>query len=291
MKNIILINLFILFFLNISPSFAGFPNIPKGIDAREDGSHCDLKGGKFGHVIVVIDKTTTLDAARADFIKDQVFSEEFYLNYAPHTKFSYFLIDHNKPQAQKFLFSKCRVRTGDKNFSELEEATIFENAKVLKAYHKKFLTYVNELHKKIFSETKESKYSYIYETIAYIFQNPKSDFKENQPKRDLVIVSDLMQNTDRLSFYIACNANSDNAKCPTFDDFMNNNSDKDYILSTSPKGDNINAQIIYLNNRCETHKALDKSLKKLWENYFKKIGFNLLPTIHQTDINALAACD
>ena len=286
MKNIILINLFILFFLNISPSFAGFPNIPKHLDKK----YCEKKGGKFGHVIVVIDKTTTLDTARIDFIKDQVFSEEFYLNYAPHTKFSYFLIDHNEPQTQKFLFSKCRVRTGDKNFSKLEKATIFENAKVLKAYSGKFFSDANDLHNDIFSETKESKYSYIYETIAYIFQNPKSDFNENQPKRDLVIVSDLMQNTDRLSFYIACNANSDNAKCPTFQDFMNNNSDKDYILSTSPKGDNISAQIIYLNNRCETHKALDKSLKELWENYFKSINFNLLPTIHQTDINAKVSC-
>ena len=287
MRNIILINLFILFFLNISYSFAGFPNIPKGLDEN----FCDKQGGSFGHVIVVIDKTTTLDTARIEFIKDHVFSQEFYLNYAPHTKFSYFLIDHNEVTKQKFLFSKCRTRTGDKNFSKIEKATIFENKKVLEAYVTRFFNDANELHKEIFSVTKESKYSYIYETIVHIFQNPKSDFKENHPKRDLVIVSDLMQNTDRLSFYIACNANSDNAKCPTFDDFMNNNSDKDYILSTSPKGENISAQIIYLNNRCETHKALDKSLKELWENYFKKIGFNLLPTIHQTDINALAACD
>ena len=286
MRNIILINLFILFFFNISYSFAGFPNIPKELDEN----FCDKQGGSFGHVIVVIDKTTTLDAARIKFIKDQVFSQEFYLNYDPHTKFSYFLIDHNEVTKQKFLFSKCRVRTGDKKFSKLEKASIFENKKVLEAYSKKFFDAAYELHKEIFSVTKESKYSYIYETIAYIFQNPKSDFKENHPKRDLIIVSDLMQNTERLSFYEACNAGSDSALCPTFEDFMANNSDKDYILSTSPKGKNINTQIIYLNNRCETNKALDKSLKELWENYFKKQGFNLLPTIHQTDINALEGC-
>ena len=76
MKNIILINLFILFFLNISPSFAGkFPNIPKGIDID---TFCDSKGGAYGHVIVVIDLTTKLDNARIEFIKDHVFSKEFY---------------------------------------------------------------------------------------------------------------------------------------------------------------------------------------------------------------------
>jgi len=288
MKNIILINLFILFFLNISPSFAKFPNIPKGIDVENGtGTFCDKKGRSYGHVIVVIDLTTKLDGARIEFIKDQVFSKEFYLNYDPFTKFSYFLIDHNEPTKQKFLFSKCRPKTGGKG---IEEATIFENTKVLESFSKRFFLESNDLRKKIFSATKESKYSYIYETIAYIFQNPKSDFKSDHKKRDLIIVSDLMQNTERLSFYNACNASSDNALCPTFRNFMDNHSDEDYILSTSPKGKNINLQIIYLNNRCETNKALDVSLKTLWENYFQSINFNLLPTVHQTDINVVGNC-
>ena len=99
-----------------------------------------------------------------------------------------------------------------------------------------------------------------------------------------------MQNTERLSFYIACNASSDKALCPTWEDFKNNQSDEDYILSTSPNDENINVQLIYLNNRCETNKALDKSLKELWESYFESLKFNLLRTIHQTDIDALEAC-
>ena len=289
MKNIILINLFILFFLNISPSFAAkFPNIPKGIDV-ENGTFCDKKGRSYGHVIVVIDLTTKLDGARIEFIKDQVFSKEFYLNYDPFTKFSYFLIDHNEPTKQKFRFSKCRPKTGGKG---IEKATIFENTKVLESYSKEFFNGGNDLHKEIFSETKESEYSYIYETIAYIFQNPKSDFKSNHPKRDFVIVSDLMQNTERLSFYELCNASSDTALCPTFDVFMDNlsDSDRDYILATSPNGENINLQMIYLNNRCETNKALDVSLKVLWEGYFQSRNFNLLRTIHQTDINVVGNC-
>ena len=289
MKNIILINLFILFFLNISPSFAAkFPNIPKGIYVENGtGTFCDRKGRSYGHVIVVIDLTTKLDGARIEFIKDQVFSKEFYLNYDPFTKFSYFLIDHNEPTKQKFLFSKCRPKTGGKG---IEKATIFENTKVLESYSKEFFKGGNDLHKEIFSVTKESKYSYIYETIANIFQNPKSDFKSNHPKRDFVIVSDLLQNTERFSFYEVCNASSDEALCPTFDDFMDNPSDEDYILSTSPNGKNINLQMIYLNNRCETNKALDVSLKVLWEGYFQSRNFNLLPTVHQTDINVVGNC-
>ena len=66
---------------------------------------------------------------------------------------------------------------------------------------------------------------------------------------------------------------------------MNNLSDKDYILATSPDGGGINLQLIYLNNRNETKKALDNSLKEMWENYFKSQKFSVLKTIHQIDIN------
>ena len=104
----------------------------------------------------------------------------------------------------------------------------------------------NELFNNIFSVKKDSKYSYIYETIAYIFQNPKSDFKSNHSYRELILVSDLMQNTERLSFYRACNAGSENAICPSFEEFMNNLSDKDYLIATSPDGNNINLKMVYL---------------------------------------------
>ena len=282
MKNIILINLFLIFLFKISPTFAGLPNVPKGIDAD---TYCDNKGGAYGHVIVVIDLTTELDQTRIEFIKDQVFSEEFYLKHDPFTKFSYFLINHNEPTKQKFLFSKCRPKTGDANLNKLEKASLFENPQVLKSISNKFFKDSNKIFSTIFSDKKDSRYSYIYETIAYIFQSPKSDFDSNHPRRELIIVSDLMQNTERLSFYRACNASSENALCPSFEKFMANLSDKDYLTATSPDGSGINLQLIYLNNRNETKKALDESLKKMWESYFKSQNFTVLKTIHQIDIN------
>ena len=53
----------------------------------------------------------------------------------------------------------------------------------------------------------------------------------------------MMQNSDRLSFYKACNAKSNKAKCPKFSSFMTNLSDKDYMTATAPKGDNINLNL------------------------------------------------
>ena len=104
------------------------------------------------------------------------------------------LVDNKAAQTQEFHFSKCRPNTGDKKLRDAEKATLFENTKVLKNYADKFFSQASKLHKEKFSNKRSSNHSLIYETIAYIFQNPKSDFKENHPKRDLIIVSDLMQN-------------------------------------------------------------------------------------------------
>ena len=279
MKNLILISVFLLFSF-VNSLNAGKPNIPKGINKD---TFCDLEREKYGHVIILLDLTTDLDSARKEFIKDQVFSEEFYLKYDPFTKFSYFLINHKKYTENKFLFSKCRPKNGSSK-SKKEKATIFENSKVLSSYFKRFSLAADKKFEEIFSTNKDAPYSYIYETIAYIFQNPKSDFTSEQPYRELIIVSDLMQNTTRLSFYNACNANSNQAKCPTFSDFMKNLSDKDYLLATSPNGKGINLQMIYLNYRKETSKEIDVSLKNLWTNYFKRQKFNVKKIISQLDI-------
>ena len=96
------------------------------------------------------------------------------------------------------------------------------------------------------------------------------DFSEKTGKRKLVIVSDMLQNSERLSFYKSCNSSSIDAKCPSFQKFMENLSDKDYLMATAPKGKGVDLEMIYLNNRYETKKELDISLVKLWENYFKE---------------------
>ena len=138
MKNIILLNFFILFFLSTSPSWAvDYPNIPKGIDSK---TFCDARGGKFGHVITIIDLTSELDVAQIKFIKDQVFSKEFYLGYYPFTKFSYILIDNKSAQTQEFHFSKCRPKTGDKKLRKAEKADWSENKQVLKTYSNTFFS-------------------------------------------------------------------------------------------------------------------------------------------------------
>ena len=94
----------------------------------------------------------------------------------------------------------------------------------------------------------------------------------------------MLQNSERLSFYKSCNSSSVDAKCPSFQKFMENLSDKDYLMATAPKGKGVDLEMIYLNNRYETKKELDISLVKLWENYFKDRGFENIKTVRQLDL-------
>jgi len=284
MKNLIL-KFFLIIFFTISSSFASnYPSVPNDIDL-EKRTFCDKSGKQFGHVIILLDVTSKVEKAQIDFIRDQVFSDEFYLSREPFTKFSYLLIDKNRPQEQKFVFSKCRPKSG-KNDPKIEKASWTENEKILMKFYSDFTKDASKAHDQIYKSEFTSNYSLIYETIAYVFQNPVFQFSKNVGKRELIIVSDMMQYSQRLDFYRACNANSSNAKCPTFQDFMKNLSDKDYLTATAPNGEGVNLKMIYLNHRYETNKEIDKTLIELWKNYFVDRGFQKVDILRQLDIAA-----
>ena len=233
MKHIIL-KIFLITFLGINSSFAAnYPNVPNDIDL-EKRTFCDKSGKQFGHVIILLDVTSKLEKSQINFIRDQVFSDEFYLSREPFTKFSYLLIDRNRPQEQKFIFSKCRPKSG-KSDPKIEQASWTENEKILMKFYSDFTKDAYKAYEQVYKSEFTSNHSLIYETIAYVFQNPVLQFSKNVGKRELIIVSDMMQHSQRLNFYKACNANSLDAKCPTFQAFMKNLSDKDHLKQLKTK--------------------------------------------------------
>jgi hypothetical protein len=281
MKNIILISIILILLLNTKSIAKNFPNIPKQIDVKGQ-TFCDKDGRKFGHAIILLDVTSELGAAQINFVKNTVFSKDFYLGFDPFTKFSYLMINNKSVQTQEFVFSKCRPKSGED--SKLEKNSLNENKKYLERYYNDFLSDALLTSDKYLKNKLVSEASLIYETVAYIFQNPKFDFSEKVGRRDLIIVSDMMQNSERINFYKACNYKSPNAQCPSFSNFMKNLSDKDYLIATAPKGKDVNLKIIYLNNRYETNKEIDKSLIELWKNYFIDRGFQNVEIIRFLDI-------
>ena len=279
----IILKILLIIFLPASFSFAvDYPSIPNDIDIAKR-SFCDKGGKKFGHTIVLLDVTSKLDKAQIDFVRDQVFSNEFYLGRDPFTKFSYLLIDTKSSQEQEFSFSKCRPKSGNST-PKIESSSWRENEKILRKFYGDFKKDALKTHAEVYQTDFTSDYSFIYETVAYIFQSPKLDFSEKVGQRELIIVSDMMQHTKRLSFYSECNSKSVNAKCPTFETFMKNPSNKDYLDATAPKGKGVKLKIIYLNHRYETKKEIDKTLVELWKNYFIDRGFDKVEVVRQLDI-------
>jgi hypothetical protein len=279
MKNIILISILLNLLINSSIA-KDYPNIPKEIDIKGQ-TFCDKQGRKYGHTIILLDVTSELGAAQINFVKNIIFSKDFYLGFDPFTKFSYLLINNKSVQTQEFIFSKCRPKSGQE--SKLEKNSLSENKKYLERYYNDFLFEASSISDKYLKSKFVSETSLIYETISYVFQNPKFDFSDKTGRRDLIIVSDMMQNSERINFYKACNYKSSHAQCPSFSNFMKNLSDKDYLMSTAPEGKNVNLKIIYLNNRYETNKEIDKSLIELWKNYFIDRGFQNVEIIRFLD--------
>ena len=263
-----------------------YPNVPKEINAETN--FCAKDNTLYEHTVIVIDVTSPLNKAQIDFIKGMVFSEKFFEEYQPFTKFSYLLINKTKPQSQNYVFSKCRTKTGKKTQFPGDKFTSNESLIFVEQFYNKFLDGQDEASKKIFSNTQKAEKSLIFETIVEIFRMPKFDFKKNYPKRNLIIVSDMMQHSDRISFYREC---KDPLKlkpneCPPFAKILKNITTREYVDATSPKDQSVNIQIIYLNHRYETRKSLDTSLINLWIEYFKYSGFNISPdnVIRQVDV-------
>jgi|TARA_B110000196_G_scaffold25665_1_gene19626 hypothetical protein len=277
---------------------AELPNIPSEIDTED---YCALSGEKYGHTIVIIDVSSPLDQAQLDYMKGKVFDKNFYTKYPPFTKFSYLLITNDKkPQSQEFIFSKCRPKTGSQTSYDGDLNTDDENKMILEVYFDDFMVEAGQAFEKVSyayngAIPKDKQKSYIYETIATVFDMSKFDFmtgiRSNYKKgtRDLIVISDMMQHTDRLSFYKDCNPYypiySPPSDCPSYSTIIKDSTTRDYIQKTSPKNPSSSIKLFMLTFRTETTVELDTSLEKLWKSYLKSAGFRNITVERQLDIN------
>ena len=263
------------------PDTAKYPAVPNGIDKN----FCANDGRLYGHTVVVIDKTSTLNQGQLDFMASHVFGEKFYGSYQPFTKFSYILVDSTKPTSQKYVWSACRPKKGVatkysiKNNNNDELNSNDENKILVESTWNNFISDSLIIKNKILKpKNSTSKNSLIYETIIEALNRPDLDFGDDYPLRNLVVVSDLMQSSDRVNFYRECKTNKNLASpniCPKFKTIEKNLVTEEYIRNTTPKDsiNDIDIQIVYVNNRYETKASLDETLLDLWTSYFEKYGF------------------
>tara|TARA_X000000368_G_scaffold407847_1_gene387773 strand:- start:821 stop:1735 length:915 start_codon:yes stop_codon:yes gene_type:complete len=279
------------------PDSSKYPSVPTEIDK----SYCAKDGRKYGHTVIIIDKTSKLKQEQLDFMKSHIFTDKLYGKSQPFTRFSYILIDSTKPQSQKYFWSVCRPKKGSNTYySEQlysdeykkndELSSDDENAHIVELKWNDFMKEVELASSEVLKiKDTESKHSLIYETIIEVLRRPALDFGSDYPVRNLIIASDLMQHSKRLSFYSICKTNrllKHPNICPKFKTIEKDLTTELYLRKNTPKNiDDINIHIVYVNNRDETKASLDETLLNLWMDYFEKFGFKKPSIERMVDTN------
>lgn len=297
----LLVSFIILFCLSITLSHAGkFPagypecwqdtKNPIILNIESPNQFCPLNS-KLGHKFFLVDFTSPLKQPQIDWISGRIFGNALIKETPPYHKISYMKIDNTAPQSQEISYSKCRFKTGNKSkFAGEETNTGCEGQKQIGEVYTAWTALTNEFENKFLVNKKEGKRSLIFEYLFHVLREAKTDFTSEYPERELVIVSDLMQHSDRFSFYRHCKTDlslKKPNKCRSFEKLLKNKKVKNYIDDRKPKKETLNnlkVTILYINHDYETRDGLSSTLVALWEDLFKYIGVTNYEIIKQLDI-------
>ena len=261
------------------------------LNIKSPDQFCPLNS-KLGHKFFLVDFTSPLKEPQIDWISGRIFGNALVKETPPYHKISYMKIDNTAPQSQVISYSKCRFKTGNKSKFEGEQTnTGCEGEKQIAEVYTAWTSLTNKFENEFLNlDNKKSDNSLIFEYLFHVLRETKTDFTSEYPERELIIVSDLMQHSDRFSFYRHCKTNLELKKpnkCRTFEKLLKNKKVKNYIDDRKPKKEtltNLKVTILYINHDYETRDGLSSSLVALWEDLFKYIGVENYEIIKQLDI-------
>ena len=261
------------------------------LNIKSPDQFCPLNS-KLGHKFFLVDFTSPLKQPQIDWISGRIFGNALVKETPPYHKISYMKIDNTAPQSQVISYSKCRFKTGNKSKFEGEQTnTGCEGEKQIAEVYTAWTSLTNKFENEFLNlDNRKSDNSLIFEYLFHVLREAKTDFTSEYPERELIIVSDLMQHSDRFSFYRHCKTNLELKKpnkCRTFEKLLKNKKVKNYIDDRKPKKEtltNLKVTILYINHDYETRDGLSSSLVALWEDLFKYIGVENYEIIKQLDI-------
>ena len=240
-----------------------------------------------GHKLFLVDFTSRWEPKQVDWIKGRIFGNTITRNTPPYHKITYIKLDDTAPESQKVVYSKCRFKSGSKSKYPGEKFNDdCESEAIVKQAYQTWQSSLKKVEKTFFdTHIKDAKQSLIIEYIANILREPKIDFTGDYPERKLIIVSDLMQMSDRINFYKFCKSVTSLKKpdkCPSFQKLLkvkSNKNDVEYYLNTiKPKNvENLKVEIIFMNHSYQTKCMLGKTLVPLWVDIFDFWGINIDP--------------
>ena len=237
-----------------------------------------------GHKLFLVDFTSRWEPKQVDWIKGRIFGNTITRNTPPYHKITYIKLEETEAESQKVVYSKCRFKTGNKSkkYPGEEYTDECESEDIVKQAHQAWQSSLKKVEETFFdSHILDSKQSLIIEYIANILREPKIDFTGDYPERKLIIVSDLMQKSDRINFYKFCKSKTSLIKpdkCPSFQKLLKKPGVKHYLDTIKPKNvENLKVEIIFMNHSYQTKCMLGKTLVPLWVDIFDFWGINIDP--------------
>ena len=279
-------NIFLLLILSIVlivPVQSAEADLPDGfplcwMDEINNENFCPININ-LGHKLFLVDFTSRWEPKQVDWIKGRIFGNTITLNTPPYHKITYIKLEETEPESQKVVYSKCRFKTGNKSKYPGEEFNDdCESEAIVKQAYQAWQSSLKKVEKTFFdSHIKYSEQSLIIEYIANILREPTIDFTGDYSERKLIIVSDLMQNSNRINLYEFCKD-----ACPSFQELLNTKVEevdvKYYLDKIKPKNvENLKVEIIFMNHSYQTKCMLGKTLIPLWVDLFKYWGINIDP--------------
>tara|TARA_B100000965_G_scaffold382569_1_gene381035 strand:- start:1095 stop:2006 length:912 start_codon:yes stop_codon:yes gene_type:complete len=297
----LLLKTFIIFFIFLNSNGYSLISEPKGypkcVNSDVNKSDfCPLEA-KLGHTLILVDFTSRWQKPQIDWVKGRIFGEALISGIPPYNRISYLKIDNTPPHSQKYVYSKCRFKTGTKTKFEGDKVNSkCEGSDFISNIYKAWRSQIDEVEKNFFPKNEEADQSLIYEYIIHVLRELSADFGSDYQKRELIIVSDLMQYSERVNFFKHCKSASEKLKpknkqkadkCGTFEKLMKNEkSFANYIERTKPNQEmlkNLKVKVLFINHSYQTRQDLYITLEQLWIDMFKYIGINDYEIIPQID--------
>jgi hypothetical protein len=224
--------------------------------ANEGGDGVDVAtlcptAGATGHTMVILDRTDPFTPSQVRGVKNRV--DEIKAAAEPGDKISIFEVDPKKMNGLSTpIFSMCKPRAGS------DADPIFENPRFLQeTFKKKFGKPLEDaLQQKL--QGGGASHSPIIESIVDAVT--LKDFGNGQPKRRLVIFSDLLQHGRHLSFF---------NKAPDFKVWSSTALGKNLIADLQ----SVDIEVFLLVRTIQPASRLQNAkMVSFWESYFQRTG-------------------
>ena len=285
-----LFNLVVIFIFILTTSAFSLPKgFPKCVNSDVNKSdYCPMES-KLGHKLIMVDFTSRWDVAQIKWIKKRIFGDALISTTPPYHRISYLKIDGTPPHSQEYVYSKCRFKTGKKTKFEGDKVNKkCEGIDFIQGIYKTWHSQIKEVEMNFFPENEEAKQSLIYEYIIHVLREYATDFGSDYETRELVIVTDLMQYSERVNFFKHCKSAAEKLKpkkkqkadkCGTFEQLMKKEkSFANYINRTKPTKEmlkNLKVTVLFMNHSYQTKRDLYITLEKLWLGVFNHMGIEI----------------